>query len=323
MNSELLISILVFMFIMMLMSSFIFRVKIKTPKERLDIDEYDYDREVDVKLRSKFRSKIKRARNKREYSQKISKTQELINKSDVNIEVEELIILKLIIITIMLALSALIVSVMTLSSTSVLLSIILIVIGIKIPSIYLKRKINIRNRMFADQLGDSIGIFSNSIKAGYSFLQAVASVSREMPYPVSKEFGLLLKEMSFGIDSNLALQNMTKRIDSEDLELMITAILIQRETGGNLSEILDNISATIRERITIQGEVKTLTAQGKMSGIIVGVMPLVLGLILYFANKEYMMVLFTTTPGRIALSVAFVNEVIGVFIISKIVKIDF
>ncbi|MGB3368947.1 MAG: type II secretion system F family protein [Acidaminobacteraceae bacterium] len=323
MNSALLISIIVFLFITMIMFSFIFRKKVKNPKERLDIDEYDYDIGENVKLRAKFRSKIKRNRNKREFTEKISKSQELINKSDVNIEVEELIIAKLIIITIMLALSAGIIKVMTLSSSSILLSLILLVIGIKTPSIYLKRKIKIRNKLFASQLGDSISIFSNSIKAGYSFLQAVGSVSREMPYPVSKEFGLLLKEMSFGIDSNLALQNMTKRIDSEDLELMITAILIQRETGGNLSEILDNISETIRERITIQGEVKTLTAQGKMSGIIVGVMPLVLGLILYFANKEYMMVLFTTTPGRIALGVAFVNEVIGVFLISKIIKIDF
>lgn len=323
MNSALLISLLVFIFVSAIMTNMIFKKRVKKVEERLDIDEYNYELDENVKLRARFRNKIKNSRNKREYVEKISKSQELINKSDVNIELEELIIAKLIVLTIMLALSGAIIKVMSLNSSSLLLSFILLLIGIKLPTIYLKRKIKIRNKLFNDQLGDAIGIFSNSIKAGYSFLQAVGSVSREMPYPVSKEFGLLLKEMSFGIDSNIALQNMTKRIDSEDLELMITAILIQRETGGNLSEILDNISETIRERITIQGEVKTLTAQGKMSGIIVGVMPLVLGVILYFANKEYMMVLFTTTPGRIALVIAFVNEMIGIFLISKIIKIDF
>lgn len=323
MNTALIISIMVFAFIAMIMITMIFKKKVKNPKDRLDIDEYNYENDEDVKLRAKLRSKIKANRNKREYTEKISKSQELINKSDVNIEIEELIIVRLIIITIMIAFCAGIVKMMTLNSSSILLSIMLLIIAIKLPNIYLKRKIKIRNKLFSEQLGDAIGIFSNSIKAGYSFLQAVGSVSREMPYPVSKEFGLLLKEMSFGIDSNLALQNMTNRIESEDLELMITAILIQRETGGNLSEILDNISDTIRERITIQGEVKTLTAQGKMSGIIVGVMPLILGVILYFANKEYMMVLFTTTPGRIALGVAFINEIIGVMLISKIIKIDF
>lgn len=190
------------------------------------------------------------------------------------------------------------------------------------PLMYIRHKKNVREKKFNEQLGDALVIFSNSLKAGYSYLQAVNSVAKEMPDPISKEFGRVLKEMSFGLDQTQSLNNLLKRVESEDLKLMVTAIIIQKETGGNLSEILDNIAETIRDRVRLQGEVKTLTAQGKFSGMIVAIVPFALALFMYMANKPYIMLLFTEPLGRIMLSIAFVNEIIGVLLIKKIIKIE-
>ncbi len=143
-----------------------------------------------------------------------------------------------------------------------------------------------------------------------------------MPNPISKEFGRVLKEMRFGLDQTQSLTNLLKRVESEDLKLMVTAIIIQKETGGNLSEILDNIAETIRDRVRLQGEVKTLTAQGRFSGMIVAAVPFALGLFMYMANKPYIMLLFNEPLGRIMLGIALVNEVIGVVLIRKIIKIE-
>lgn len=189
------------------------------------------------------------------------------------------------------------------------------------PIFYIRYKRNLRIKKFNEQLGDALVIFSNSLKAGYSYLQAVKSVAKEMPDPISKEFSSVLKEMQFGLDQNQSLRNMLERVNSEDLSLMVTAIIIQRETGGNLSEILDNIASTIRDRVRLQGEVKTLTAQGRFSGMIVAAVPFALGLFMYMVNKPYIMLLFTEPIGRMMLGMALVNEVIGVILIKKIVQI--
>lgn len=190
------------------------------------------------------------------------------------------------------------------------------------PIIYVKRKKEQRKKKFNDQLGDALSIFSNALKAGYSYLQAVSSVAKEMPEPISKEFGRVLKEMSFGIDATKTLTNMIQRVDSEDLKLMVTAIVIQKETGGNLAEILDNIAGTIRDRVRLQGEIKTLTAQGRFSGVIVSILPIALGFFIYLMNKPYMMLLFTSPIGKGMLIMAFINEMLGAFMISKITKIE-
>lgn len=191
-----------------------------------------------------------------------------------------------------------------------------------LPIMYIRFKKNARIKKFNDQLGDALVLFSNSLKAGYSYLQAVSSIAKEMPEPISKEFGRVLKEMSFGMDQSQTLMNMMDRVDSDDLKLMVTAIVIQKETGGNLAEILDNIAGTIRDRVRLQGEVKTLTAQGRFSGVIVALVPFVLGLLIYLSNKPYIMILFDDPRGKIMLAAAFLNEFIGIMIIRKIVKIQ-
>lgn len=187
---------------------------------------------------------------------------------------------------------------------------------------YISSLKNKRLKLFSSQLGDALTLFSNSLRAGFSFLQAVSSVAREMPDPVAKEFTTLLKEMSLGLSVEKALSNMLIRVPLDDLELLVLAILIQKEVGGNLAEIIDTIAGTIRERITIQLEIKTLTAQGKMSGIVVGLLPVFLGFGMYAINPSYMSILFTEPAGQAMVAFGLVNMIIGIYMISRIVKIE-
>lgn len=190
------------------------------------------------------------------------------------------------------------------------------------PRFLIAKRIKDKIKLFDSQLDEGITIISNSLKAGYSFLQAVAVVTDETKDPFSKEFKKLLKEMSLGISEEDALKNLHNRVESEDFTLIMNAILIQKDIGGNLSEILDNISETIRERQKIKNELKTLIAQGKMSGAILSLLPVFLGLTIFLLNREYIMLLFTTATGLVMLGFAVVSELIGLFMIRKIINID-
>jgi len=143
-----------------------------------------------------------------------------------------------------------------------------------------------------------------------------------MEGPLAMEFAKTLREINFGTTTEQALQNMVFRVESDDLDLMITSVLIQRQIGGNLAEILDNISNTLRERIRIKGEIKTLTAQGRISGIIIGLLPPILIGVLLLLNPNYIGVLLEKKIGILLLSVGALSEVIGVMIIRKIVNIE-
>lgn len=187
--------------------------------------------------------------------------------------------------------------------------------------IILKRKKD-KIKNFDSQLNEGITIISNSLKAGYSFLQAIAVVSEETSDPFSKEFKKLLKEMSLGISEEDALKNLLSRVESEDLKLIINVILIQKDIGGNLSEILDNISETIRERQKIKNELKTLTAQGRLSGVILMLIPILLGITIYLFNRDYILLLFTTSIGLTMVAAAVLSELFGLLMIRKIINID-
>lgn len=186
---------------------------------------------------------------------------------------------------------------------------------------YVGNKKSERIKAFDNQLNDGITIISNSLKAGYSFMQAVAVVAEEMPDPFAKEFKKLLKEMSLGLSEEEAFKNLTNRMESEDLKLIVNAIVIQKDIGGNLSEILDNISETIRDRQKIKNELKALTAQGKLSGIIVAALPVFLGIVIFLLNREYVSVLFTTNIGLFLLFSSAISEILGFMMIRKIVDI--
>lgn len=202
------------------------------------------------------------------------------------------------------------------------LALILSIAGFIIPRMVIKVAKQKRVVKFNNQIGDALVIMSNSLRAGFSFLQSMEMVSKEMPSPIAEEFSRTLREMNFGTPTEEAMTNLAKRIESDDLDLIVTAVLIQRQVGGNLAEVLDSISHTIRERIRIKGEIKTLTAQGRMSGMIIGFLPLGISAILFVINPSYMMTLFTNVIGIFIVCMGVVSQMIGLFIIKKIVDIE-
>jgi tight adherence protein B len=174
------------------------------------------------------------------------------------------------------------------------------VIGFMLPGMYVSRQQKKRLTRFNDQLSDMINLMVNGLRAGYSTMQAMEAVSKEMPAPICDEFRRVVQEMQIGITMEAALENLLRRIPSDDLDFMVTAINVQREVGGNLSEILDTISFTIRERVRIKGEIRTLTAQVRTSGSVLSLIPVFLTLILWFINPEYLLSLQDGGPYCVA-----------------------
>lgn len=196
------------------------------------------------------------------------------------------------------------------------------IFGWILPSIIVKSKIKKRGKLLNEQLADAISMMSNSLKTGYSFFQAIDMVAEEMTGPIAEEFAIFKKEVSLGQNTEKAFENMVARVPSEDLELVVIAVLIQRQVGGNLSEVLDNITETIRDRVRIKGELKTITAQGKISGLVISLLPVILCFLIYLINPAQMSLLFTRTLGQVMIGVAVVMELTGIFLIRKVVRIE-
>ncbi len=165
-------------------------------------------------------------------------------------------------------------------------------IGLMLPRMYVKGQQGKRLIRFNEQLGDMLNLMVNGLRAGYSTMQAMEAVSKELPPPICDEFRRVVQEMQLGVSMQQALENLLRRIPSEDLDLVVTAINVQREVGGNLAEILDTISYTIRERVRIKGEIRVLTTQVMYSGRFLSMMPLFVMGILYVLNRSYMMEFF-------------------------------
>lgn len=194
--------------------------------------------------------------------------------------------------------------------------------GFFLPMVMVKiKKKNILKKI-DQQLPDTIMLLSNSLKAGYSFMQAVEVASKELPPPISLEFKQILKEVNLGVSTEAALEGLTKRVQSEDMKLVILAVLIQRQIGGNLSEILDNISDTIRARIKVKGEISVLTAQGRISGLIICLLPFALGFAIFSMNPTYIIVLFVEPVGWMMLGAAAFMQLLGIYFIKKIIRIE-
>ncbi len=205
----------------------------------------------------------------------------------------------------------------------VILSLVVCAAGFFLPGLLVSIAQRKKLAKFDHQLVDSLSIIANALRAGYSFLQSVELVSREMPDPIGGEFAKTFREISLGTSTEESLQNLAARVGSDDLELVVTAVLIQRQTGGNLAEILESISLTIRERVRIQGEVKTLTAQGRISGLVIGLIPPGLVLLISLINPVYMKPLLSTPVGWALLAGGAVSELLGVLIIRRIIAIDY
>ena len=198
-----------------------------------------------------------------------------------------------------------------------------VVAGLVLPMLYLRREQNRRLIKFGDQLPDMINLMVNGLRAGYSTMQALESVSKEMPSPLNDEFRRVVQEMQLGVPMERALDNLLRRVPSPDLDFIITAINVQREVGGNLAEILDNISHTIRERIRIKGEIRVLTTQVVTSARILTLLPFFLAIALWFVNREYMMEFFDNPLcGGIAIGTALLMIAIGSFVMNRIAKIE-
>ena len=202
-------------------------------------------------------------------------------------------------------------------------SVTLAAIGAFLPILFIKIKKGNRIKAFEAQLGDTLIMMCNGLRSGFSFQQAMENVASDMPAPIGIEFGRVCNEIRYGATMEEALNNMSERVKSPDLMLVVSAVLIQRTTGGNLSEILTTISQTIRDRIKIKGEINSITAQGRMSGMIIGALPVCIAAVLMVVNPEYMETFFTTSAGNIMLAVSIVMEILGFFAIRKVVTIEY
>lgn len=187
---------------------------------------------------------------------------------------------------------------------------------------YVLFRIDRREAAFTNQLGDCLMMVANAMRAGFSFLQAMDLISKEMEPPMSDEFKHVMRDINLGASVERALEDMDKRVNSPDFSLVVTAVLIQQQVGGDLAHILDTISETIQDRIRMRREVRTLTAQGRMSGWVLAALPVATGLLLSSISPGYMDPLFTDRWGHIAIGVAVVMEVIGFFVIQQIINID-
>ncbi len=209
------------------------------------------------------------------------------------------------------------------------------VVGFFLPKFYMKMRQGGRLQKFNNQLGDGISLMANGLRSGYSLLQAMDAVGREMPEPMATEFKRVVREIGLGVDTEKAFNNLLRRVPSDDLDLMITAVNVQHEVGGNLAEILEIIGFVIRERVRIKGEIGVLTAQGQLSGYIITGLPVVLALFLYMMNPLYIgKMIFScdylgippercTQPcGWAMVGVALLMITAGFFAIQKIIAIE-
>lgn len=196
-------------------------------------------------------------------------------------------------------------------------------IGFFIPPLLVKRSREKKQELFNKQLGQSLVIMGNSIKSGYSFQQAMQSIAADMQPPISVEFEKTLREIRYGIRQEDALNHLAERVQNQDLELLISAVTTSLQVGSNLSEIIDNISVTIRDRVKIRDDVRNLSAQGRISGLIIGLLPVVLFLMLMIVNSGYIMAFFENDIGKIMVAAGIVLELIGFSVIRKIVDIKY
>jgi tight adherence protein B len=214
---------------------------------------------------------------------------------------------------------------------SIVLGALFAILGFNIPRVYIGFRARKRLRDFENQLSDTLNLWVNALRSGYSVLQSMEAIATELPPPVSVEFERVVQEVRLGLSVPQALENLLRRVPSEDLDLVVTAVNIQREVGGNLAEVLDTISFTIRERVRIKGEIRTLTAQGRLSGWIISFLPIVLALILFVINPDYMeqlwiredpIILGSLPCGWIVIGVGLIMIGIGMAVIQKIVNIE-
>ena len=196
------------------------------------------------------------------------------------------------------------------------------IFGFFLPMLLVKYYRKRRIRKFNTQLVDALQAMANAFKAGLTFQQAIEYVAKDASAPLSQEFGLFVKEAKLGVPMEEALINMAKRVGSDDLELVVTATNISRQLGGNMAEMFETLSTTIRERFRLEGKIDALTSQGKLQGWVVGAMPLILGIVLNYMRPDLMQPMLDHIFGYILVAIICVMEILGMLIIRRIVNID-
>ncbi|SEA12357.1 tight adherence protein B [Lachnospiraceae bacterium NK3A20] len=194
-------------------------------------------------------------------------------------------------------------------------------VGFLAPLIFFKKKQIDRRNAFNGQFADVLLTICNGLKSGFSFQQSLASITKDMQPPVSIEFGKAVAEMEYGVSQHDALMHIYDRVRCEDMKMLVSALDIAKKTGGNLSDVLETISETVRTRIKIRQEVKALSAQGKTSALIIGALPIVLMILLSILNPEYIGQLFQTPLGQKMLIVAAIMETVGFTVMNKITDV--
>jgi tight adherence protein B len=196
------------------------------------------------------------------------------------------------------------------------------IVGVGLPIAVLRVMQQKRRTAFDNQIVDALMLISSSLRSGFSFLRALQMVAQEMPPPISKEFERVIQEVNVGRPMEDALRAVVARVRSYDFDLVVTAVLIQLQVGGNLADVLETIASTIRERVRIMGEMRALTAEGKMSGLVLVLLPITLGLVLVALNPPYMAVLIHEKVGHFLIGVAAVLQIVGGLVIRKQLRID-
>jgi tight adherence protein B len=194
--------------------------------------------------------------------------------------------------------------------------------GFQAPQLWVKQRIRSRAQKLEQQLPEALTLVGNSLKAGFGLLQSLSLAAEQLEHPIATELRLTVHETNVGSSMDEAFVQLSQRCESYDLDLVVTAILVQRSAGGNLAEILDNVAETMRERIRIRGEIQTLTAQQRMTGFVIGLLPVGVGGLFMLVSPEYITVLFTDTIGKVMLGVAAVLEAVGIIVIRRILSIE-
>ena len=195
-------------------------------------------------------------------------------------------------------------------------------LGYLAPRWYLRFRQARREALFSAQLPNALTLLANSLRSGYSLMQGIDLMSKEMSPPISVEFGRVVREMGLGVALEPALHNLTRRMDNDDLSLLVTVMLVNHELGGNLATVLDSIAHTIRERVRIKGEIRTLTTQQQTSGYFVGSLPFFLSVVLFILNPSYMGSSFQSLCGQAMFATAFIFVGIAFILIRKIVSLE-
>jgi tight adherence protein B len=195
-------------------------------------------------------------------------------------------------------------------------------VGYMLPRLYMGRGKSKRLNKLNEQLPDMLTMLANALKSGFGLMQSMDLVAKELEHPIATDIRRMLSDVNVGSSTEEALHGLAERSGSADLDIVVTAMLIQQSTGGNLAEILDTVAHTMRERIRIRGEIKTLTTQQVMTGFIIGLLPVFIALAISVLNPDYINLLFTRTIGQVMIAAGLMMEFIGLFTIKKILDIE-